>query len=271
MDPIEKHDKLTQEADSLFNRLNQATQKLFKPQQSDFANAYVDQHRKDLESGAECQGLKVGDKPNDKFWSAVGSIEAIFGRNRNKVDDIGELDITKRELRCYDTDKDIYNIEWLYDNRAKYHAKKIWGNPKEGIHFLGEWYPGAVFKGIWEGPVSDFKAAPLFFKDLRGISLQQVAQLQLDPEEYLRKQKEQEQQAQATQQIRPTIPMYYWYEPNGVEHGPLNFAQLKQAYTSAGINKQTLVWRKGIKGDDPNHPQAIYLFDLPEFNQFLPE
>ncbi len=263
MDPIEKYNKLTQEADSLFNRLNQATQKLFKPQQSDFEKAYVDQHRKDMESGAECQGLRVGDKPNNIFHSVVGSIEAMFGKNQNKVDDISDLDITKRELRCYDTNKDIYDINWLFDSNAKYHAKKIWGDPTEGIHFLGEWFPGSIFKGIWEGPASDFKAAPIYFKDIRGISLQQVGN---------GSQANQGSQSQTNQQpIRPTIPMYIYFDSNQIEHGPFTFNQLKQAYTSGGINKQTFVWRKGIKGDDPKEPTAVPLDTLPEFNQFLPE
>lgn len=264
MDPLEKYNKLFEDADSIFNRLGNAANRLLKPQNSDFADAYVEKHKQDMESGAECSGLKVGDKPNGLFWSATGSIEGIFGRNRNKVDDLGDLEITKRELRCYDVSKDIYNIEWLYDNHAKFHAKKIWGNSKTGIHFEGEWFPGGIFKGIWEGPVANFKAAPQFFKDKRGITLQQLAQMNSP----------QTPQAPAPTNGPsgpPKAPEFYYYDVNGSPIGPLPFHRLKQAYTVGAINKDTLAWREGLPGQTAANAIPIPVQNLPEFKALLPE
>ncbi len=267
MDPLEKYNKLTEDADSIFNRLSNATSRILKPKEdSAFVNAYVEKHKLDMESGAECAGLKVGDKPNGLFWSAPGSIEGVFGRNRNKVDDLGDLEITKRELRCYDVSKDIYNIEWLFDNHAKFHAKKIWGNEKIGIHFDGEWFPGSIFRGIWVGPVANFKAAPQFFKDKRGITLQQLAQINMP----------QAAPAVATPPIAPPgppkAPEFYYYDAKGPV-GPMPFASLKQAYTVGAINKDTSVWREGLPGQTGANAvqHAIPLSELPEFKALLPE
>lgn len=115
----------------------------------------MQQHGKDLESGAECKGLSKG--PNNLFFSNVGGASAIVGKNRNQIDDLGDLKISKRELRCYDLQKDKFGIAWLFSDDAKFHAKKIWGQPGE-IHFDGIW-EGGVFNGIWHGRQEDYKSS----------------------------------------------------------------------------------------------------------------
>jgi len=209
----------------------------FKPKVSDFAKAYVEKHRQDMESGAECKGCKAGDKPNEVFWSNVGSIDATFGKNRNKVDNIGDLEISKRELRCYDVKKDVYGIAWLFNPNAKFHAEKIWGDPKNKqnkIYFKGSWYTGE-FKGIMD------------------YGFQQLEMPTYTDDEYL------------PPTPPPIPPFYYWYDEEGTSHGPIFFIELQNTYHAGIISKNTWVYRKELPQANPNDPRPILLSQLPEF------
>jgi len=156
-DAVKKFEEMYQMTESWFDNFHNKMKNTIKPKYSQNQNVQqlLKKHGKDLESGDECKGLSKG--PNNLFFSTVGSSEALFGKNRNKVEDMGDLKISKRELRCYDLTKDKFGIAWLFDNNAKFTAKKIWGQPGD-IHFEGIWESG-IFKGAWHGPQENFKTS----------------------------------------------------------------------------------------------------------------
>ena len=199
----------------------------------------MQQHGKDLESGAECKGLSKG--PNNLFFSNVGGASATVGKNRNQIDDLGDLKISKRELRCYDLQKDKFGIAWLFSDDAKFHAKKIWGQPGE-IHFDGTW-EGGVFNGVWHGDSKNYKTSPQNFRGT-GLNFNQ-----------------QNQQNQAAQQGLPPKRIYY-VSINGQDIQK-TYPEIIAMYANGQIDKDaTEVIRDGLKG-------WVSLSELPEFPQIF--
>lgn len=155
-DPILEFSEIDNRIDEIFGFLKNRGKTVNKninpyPSQKN-VSSILDKHRREVESGDECAPFKT--KPNELFWSATGAKEAEFGKSKNKVSDISELRISKRELRCYDIKNDPSGIAWLFANDARFEAEKIWGNPKE-IYFKGKWM-GGEFKGIMV-PGSEFE------------------------------------------------------------------------------------------------------------------
>ncbi len=198
----------------------------------------LNKHQIDIESGAECKGLKAGKKPNNIFWSKTGDKVGAFGKNRNIVDDLGDF-ITKRELRCYDITKDIYGIAWLFADNAKFHANKIWGTGKDDVHFDGVW-SGGVFKGIWESGPENWKTDVSNFKGV-GLNLSQ------------------NQNPQPTTNQNPQ-PIEYIIWLQGA-HTKKTFQEIAEMYSEGKIDDNTQIFRDGI-GNARNY---VFLSNLPEY------
>lgn len=145
------------EFERIDNNLNEAISGFFKGLGKAFGSekkpapsstSILDKHRQAVESGSECD--MFGTKPHGLFYSQTGSPDAYFGRNRNYVKDIMDLQISKRELRCYDLEKDPKKIAWLFAPDVVFKADRIWGKPKK-IYFQGIWKAG-IFKGVLVEP-----------------------------------------------------------------------------------------------------------------------
>jgi len=111
-----------------------------------------------------------GTKPNNAFFSELGSKSAQFGQN-GKVDDISGLGLSKSELMCYDLKVDKYRIAWLFN--GDFDADKIWRDQGE-IYFKGTWNNG-VFKGTL-APESKFEGGTFKGKSIPGADAPKVPQ-----------------------------------------------------------------------------------------------
>ena len=154
-----KKGKLTPEEAGQFIKLQKS---LTEPEE-------LKKYKKSIENGDECGAF--GTKPNNKFWSEVGSKNVQLGQF-GKVDDISGFNLSKRELRCYDVENDPRNIGWLFN--GVYEAEKIWGTTGK-VYFKGIW-KGGDFKGVMT-PESTFEGG-----NFKGQWLQKQANTQT-PEE----------------------------------------------------------------------------------------
>lgn len=232
-DPVEEFERMRKITESFLDDFNGRLKKTlnvgYKPNPN--IQHLMSKHANDLESGAECKGISKG--PNKLFFSQVGDIGAVIGQNRNKIEDIGGLNISKRDLRCYDLTKDKYGIAWLFDDNAKYHAKKIWGGPND-IHFEGEW-SGGVFKGVWHGPDSNWKTAPANYQ---GTGL-----------------------GAAAAQVNPTVVNYTVLSKGKPVQRTTQ--QIIKLLMLKKINSMTQIYRPGINTTN----SYVFLHQLPEYAQ----
>jgi hypothetical protein len=105
----------------------------------------IAKYREEERVKAQCVALG-SDGPNDLYELGKNGISATFGKAKNKVRDTRGLAISPEELMCYDLQKDKLGIAWLFDDNARFEAKRIWGGPKK-VYFQGIWNAGD-FKGI---------------------------------------------------------------------------------------------------------------------------
>lgn len=241
IEPIVEFEKTQLILEGIFQKMAAGISSAFKPKvnyKQSLANS-VSNYKNKVDSGQECKGLKVGKGHNELFWSETGSLSAIFGKNRNMVNDIGDLKISKRELRCYDLKKDLYKIGWLFSNDASYQAEKIWGIPGE-IHFKGVWKAG-FFYGVWESPIENWKTDRKYFKGT-GLDFNKLKN--------------------TTNKANPIE--YYLYNPlSRKQRGPFTSKQIINLFKSAKINRTSQIWREELG------PNYIFLKDLPEFKDIL--
>lgn len=241
IEPIVEFEKTQLVLESIFQRMANGISNAFKSKpnyKQSLANS-VSNYKNKVDSGQECKGLKVGKGHNELFWSETGSLSAIFGKNRNAVADIGDLKISKRELRCYDLKKDLYKISWLFSNDASYQAQKIWGKPGE-IHFEGIWKSG-FFYGVWESPIENWKTDRKYFKGT-GLDFNKIKS--------------------TTQKANP-IEYYLYNTLSKKQSGPFTANQIVNLYKKAKINRTSQIWRNGLGAD------YILVKDLPEFKDIL--
>lgn len=229
--------------ESIFEKMANKISSAFKPTAANYKQSLansVSNYKNKVDSETECKGLKVGGNNNGLFWSETGSLSAIFGKNRNAVDDIGDLKISKREFRCYDLKKDTYKIGWLYSDNASYKAEKIWGIPGE-IHFNGIWNSG-YFYGIWEGPIENWKADRKYFKGT-GLDFKNISR--------------------GNQKKAIPLEYYLYHTISKKQTGPYSVNQITKLFKTSKINRTSQIWREGLG------PNYIFVKDLPEYGDIL--
>lgn len=153
-DPVQEFEALNEAIGNIFNRIGNVVNKKLGVSNKGANTAYITPksaqqnitaHAQGIETGSECP---VGTAPNGKFFSEVGSPHAQFGERgyvKNIVPFLNSLNISKRDLRCYDLKKDKLKIKWLFD--GDYEADTIWFK-KRKIYFQGKWNNGA-FEGVF--------------------------------------------------------------------------------------------------------------------------
>lgn len=177
-DPIEEFEKQTEKLDEIFGFLRRA----FGSKPSTTPSSFLDamNRYKDTDSDADCAKMDVGNKLNRKVGGSVGSKEIVIGTNKignikglrfelldSKGKGTGKFDnAIVSDFKCYDTDKDIYGIKWLFDDSAKFEAESITGDLKankknQSLNFHGKWMEGKFYGRFFSGP-ENFKgiAAP---------------------------------------------------------------------------------------------------------------
>lgn len=230
-DWIKEVEQQNQLAESYLDKLSN----IFSPKSNNPSSSQIiKNYEKDIESGNECKKEKVGKIPNNLFWSETGSVFAIIGKNKNKIHDISDLKVTKRQLRCYDLSRDVFQIAWLFN--GKFEAKKIWDGPLgDNIRFDGIWKSGD-FYGIWESTADNWKAPASDFKGT-GAHPSTIASALGGPQ-----------------------PREYYTWIMGVKDGPFNIGQIKHMFNTGGINRDTEIWRDGIG------KYYVPLAEIPEFS-----
>jgi hypothetical protein len=170
-DPIEQYEKQGRKLDEIFGWLNRTfgSKSPSTPYQSPI------QHN-DTDKDCSPLGYKmsVGDKLNTKVAGSMGAANVTIGLNKiqnikglqfelvdNKGKGTGRFrNAVVRDFKCYDEDKDLYGIKWLFEIKVSYEAESISGQLKanrknQGVDFKGKWNDG-VFFGTFMSDPNDF-------------------------------------------------------------------------------------------------------------------
>lgn len=171
-DPIQEYEKQSQRLDEIFGWLSRT----FGSKPSTTPASFLDamNRYKDSDTDADCARMDVGDKLNRKVAGKTGAASVTIGSNtiknikglrfellNSKGKGTGKFDnAIVNDFKCYDLNKDIYGIKWLFDDSASYEAESITGDLKAGVKnqsvaFFGKWKAG-VFQGKFMSEPGNF-------------------------------------------------------------------------------------------------------------------
>lgn len=175
-DPIQEYERQGEKLNEIFGFLKRTFGSKSDTTPASFLDAM--KRYKDTDTDADCAKMDVGKKINRKVGGTSGGVEITIGNNKiknikglrfelldNKGKGTGKFDnAIVNDFKCYDLDKDIYGIKWLFDDKVSYEAETISGDlsahvKNQSLNFKGKWNEGIFYGKFLSGP-DDFKGIP---------------------------------------------------------------------------------------------------------------